>query len=58
MSDVTEGLYCKYCFLFAPVTKKNVTLKTLVKTPLLKFSKLTGKDGSLTIHSNHQYRLD
>jgi len=35
-----------------------VTLKTLVKTPLLKFSKLTGKDGCLTVHSLNKYHLD
>lgn len=51
MSDVSKGLYCKYCLLFAPATKSNLTLKRLVKTPLLKFSKLTGKDGCLTVHS-------
>lgn len=33
-----KGLYCKYCLLFASATKSNATLKTLVKTPLLKFS--------------------
>lgn len=58
MSDVSKGLYCKFCFLFAPATKSNVTLKTLVKTPLLKFSKLTGKDGCLTVHSLNKYHLD
>lgn len=45
MLDVNKGMYCKYCFLFTPATKSNVTLKILVKTSLLKFSKLIGKDG-------------
>lgn len=58
VSDVSKGLFCKFCFLFAPETANNVTLKALVRQPLTKFSKLTGKDGYLTVHNNHQYHIN
>lgn len=35
LSDVCKGLFCKYCFLFAPTNVSNVELKTLVKSHCL-----------------------
>lgn len=58
LSDVYKRLFCKYFFLFAPKNVSNVELKTLVRKPLLNFSKLTGKYGSLEIHNRNKYHLD
>jgi len=58
LSDVCKGLFCKYCFLFAPTNVSNVELKTLVKKPLLNFSKLTGKNGYLEVHNRNKYHRD
>lgn len=55
ISHVARGLFCKYCFLFAPLSTSNNSLKNLVTQPLIKFSKLTGKDGVLNIHNNNKY---
>jgi len=55
---VCKGLFCKYCFLFAPTNVNNIELKTLVKKPLINFSKLTGKDGYLEIHKRNKYHHD
>ncbi|KAL5232700.1 hypothetical protein ACI65C_000110 [Semiaphis heraclei] len=58
LSDVCKGLFCKYCFLFAPTNVSNVELKTLVKKPLLNFGKLTGKNGYLEVHNRNKYHRD
>ncbi|KAL4100753.1 hypothetical protein QTP88_020785 [Uroleucon formosanum] len=55
MSDVAHGLFCKYCFIFASY---NNCLQNLVIKPLQKFSKLTGKDGVLSVHNNNKYHLN
>ncbi|KAL4088891.1 hypothetical protein QTP88_023975 [Uroleucon formosanum] len=55
MSNVAHGLFCKYCFIFASY---NNCLQNLVIKPLQKFSKLTGKDGVLSVHNNNKYHLN
>ncbi|XP_022169095.1 52 kDa repressor of the inhibitor of the protein kinase-like, partial [Myzus persicae] len=54
-----EGLFCKICVLFKESNlggkHKTENLKTLVTTPLKKFSKLLGKDGFLEVHQNNLY---
>jgi len=55
MSDVAHGLFCKYCFIFA---SSNNCLQNLVIKPLQKFSKLTGKDGVLSVYNNNKYHLN
>lgn len=55
LSDVCQGLFCKYCFLFAPSTSSNNQLQTLVSKPLLKFSKLDGHDSALNTHIRNKY---
>ncbi|KAL4113018.1 hypothetical protein QTP88_016722 [Uroleucon formosanum] len=55
MSDVAHGLFCKYCFIFASY---NNCLQNVVIKPLKKFSKLTGKDGVVSVHNNNKYHLN
>jgi len=58
-STSKEGLFCKICVLFKECNQggkhKTENLKTLVNTPLKKFSKLLGKDGFLEVHQNNLY---
>lgn len=58
-STSKEGLFCKICVLFKESNQggkhKTENLKTLVTTPLKKFSKLLGKDGFLEVHQNNLY---
>lgn len=56
-SKSREGLFCKYCVLFAKKggMHKNISLKSLVTVPLNKFSKLFGKDGDLLSHNSAKY---
>ncbi|XP_025191589.1 uncharacterized protein LOC112591873 [Melanaphis sacchari] len=58
VSDIAKGLFCKYCFLFAPSSSSNNCLQNLVIKPLLKFSKLTGKDGILSVHNTNKYHIN
>ncbi|XP_039286541.1 uncharacterized protein LOC120351875 [Nilaparvata lugens] len=62
LSDVKQGLFCKYCPWFTNRNEggycKNVALKTLVTEPLRNFKKLTGSDGHLEVHCNTQYHKD
>nr|CAI5830425.1 unnamed protein product [Callosobruchus analis] len=37
---------------------KQTEIKKLVKTPLVKYSKLYGKDGDLVVHQNHHYHRE
>lgn len=53
-SDHGQGLFCKICVLFA-VEPSRTSFGNLVKSPLVKFAKLTGKDGALTIHAGTKY---
>jgi len=55
MSDVAHELFCKYCYIFASY---NNCLQNLVIKSLQKFSKLTGKDGVLSVHNNNKYHLN
>ena len=57
LSHAKQGLFCKYCVLFAPNDVHNVSLKTLVRQPLKNFAKLTGKDGDLISHENKKYYI-
>lgn len=58
VSDIAKGLFCKYCFIFAPSSSSNNCLQNLVTKPLLKFSKLTGKDGILSVHNDNKYHIN
>jgi len=58
VSDIANGLFCKYCFIFAPSSSSNNCLQNLVIKPLLKFSKLTGKDGILSVHNDNKYHIN
>ena len=59
LSPKDQGLYCKYCVLFAKGLgggfQKNTCLKRLVKEPLKDFDDLLGKNGKLTVHEQNQY---
>jgi len=57
-SIVKRGMFCKPCVLFAPDSVHGVPLNTLVKTPLNKYSHLTGKDGRLTSHLTKSFHED
>lgn len=58
-SDVKKGLFCKYCAIFMSnrlVSFNNsIRVKNLIKEPLTKFSKLTGKDKILESHAHTDY---
>lgn len=55
-----NGLFCKYCSLFAKFggINKSTSLSKFVKVPLNKYSKLLGKDGDLVVHNQHQYHKE
>ncbi|CAH1108118.1 unnamed protein product [Psylliodes chrysocephalus] len=55
-----QGLFCKYCFLFAKQggVYHQTNLNKLVKSPLNKYSKLLGKDGDLILHQAHRYHKE
>jgi len=59
VSDVKKGLFCKYCVIFISNRlvgfNNTVHVKKLVKEPLTKFSKLSGKDGILESHARTDY---
>ena len=58
-SEALKGIFCKYCFLFAiSGSDGRNPLGVLVKTPLVNFSKLLGKDGALSTHEQHVYHKD
>lgn len=56
-SEQCKGLFCKYCLVFVDLSTSNRTLlhQSLVRKPLVKFSKLTGKDGALSKHETTKY---
>lgn len=58
-SDIKKGLFCKYCVVFMSNRlvgyNKTITVKNLIKEPLTKFSKLSGKDGILESHARTDY---
>ena len=62
LSDVMNGLFCKFCPWFTNRNEggfqKNVALKTLVSEPLTNFKKLSGPTSNLINHSNTQYHKD
>lgn len=62
LSDVLKGYFCKYCSLFVNHAKggrhENVQLNALVKSPVIKFDELKGKDGVLVKHNRHNYHIN
>lgn len=56
-SPSKDGLFCKYCVLFAVKggRDKNVTLNKFVNSPLTKFAKIMSVDGDFSVHSNNLY---
>ena len=56
-SHVKQGLFCKYCALFANESKSKhgQALGFLVTKPLTKYDQLFGKNGYLTQHEQTQY---
>lgn len=59
-SPSLKGVFCKYCSFFAGSggIYKASALNKLVKTPVVQFSKLLGKDGILTNHDVAQYHKE
>lgn len=58
LSKARNGLYCKYCVLFAQEYSghnKGVFLKSFVTKPVTSFAKLLGKDGLLQTHETNIY---
>lgn len=58
LSESKQGLFCKYCAIFAKEKaghNKGVKLGKLVKEPLTKFKDLTGNNGDLTTHEQSLY---
>lgn len=59
VSNVKKGLFFKYCVIFISNRlvgfNNTVHVKKLVKEPLTKFSKLSGKDGILESHARTDY---
>lgn len=53
-----KGIFCKPCVLFAPESVRGIQLKSLVKTPLSNYCKLTGKDGALSSHISKSFHED
>lgn len=53
LSPKDQGLYCKYCALFA--VKSNTSLKRLVTEPLKVFDNLLGENGVLLTHQRNKY---
>ena len=50
-SEVEKGVFYKYCILFAiSVSTGRTQLGVLVRSPLVHFSKIIGKDGALSAH--------
>jgi len=57
-STVKGGVFCAPCGLFAPQNAGGVKLDRLVKSPLQKFSHLTGDNGYLTSHLQNDFHED
>lgn len=59
-SKKSDGVFCKFCILFANKggKDKNIDLKSLVTVPLTKFAKILGKDGIFSKHNQHIYHLN
>ena len=53
-----NGVFCKPCALFAPDRAGGVKLDRLVKSPLQKYSHLTGDGGYLTSHIKSGFHED
>lgn len=53
-SPSTNGLFCKFCSLFARDIG-TINLNSLVKVPLESFAKLTGNDGALSLQETRKY---
>lgn len=59
-SEKYNGVFCKFCFLFAKYggVNKSTSLNKLVINPLCKFSKLLGKTGDLMVHDSSKYHRE
>ncbi|XP_064214539.1 52 kDa repressor of the inhibitor of the protein kinase isoform X1 [Tribolium castaneum] len=59
LSHKGQGLYCKYCALFAIAPRGGIQTKThlcrLVKEPLKAFDNLLGENGVLLTHQRNKY---
>ncbi|KYN14551.1 52 kDa repressor of the inhibitor of the protein kinase [Trachymyrmex cornetzi] len=57
LSHVDQGLYCKYCALFATTATDfaRSNLRRLVKEPLKVFDRLLGENGLLIQHQRNHY---
>jgi len=55
LSESRHGLFCKYCALFAIANNGGkLPLGNLVNAPLQEYSRLLGKEGTLTYHGNKE----
>jgi len=52
------GIYCRPCAIFAPNEVRRMNLNRIVKTPLQKYTHLTGKNGYLKKHLSKQLHED
>jgi len=52
------GIYCRPCAIFAPDEVRGVKLNKTAKTPLQKYTHLTGKNGYLTEHLSKEFYED
>ena len=57
-SMTKQGVFCAPCVLFAADSVGGVKLDRLVKSPLQKFSHLSGNDGYLTTHLQNTFHED
>ena len=53
-----QGVFCAPCVLFAAQCAGGVKLERLVKSPLQKYSHLTGENGYLTMHLQNTFHED
>jgi len=57
-STAKQGVFCAPCVLFAADCAGGVKLDRLVKSPLQKYSHLTGDNGYLTAHLHNAFHED
>ena len=57
LSECRQGLFCKVCVLFGPLTagRNPSQLNRLVTSPLTSYDRLFGANGYLTSHENAEY---
>ena len=57
-STIKKGIYCKPCAVFAPSEAGGSQLERLVKSPLQKYTHLTGQNGYLSSHLKTKFHED